>query len=149
MLLLLFEIGEGRYALTADQLVEVVPLVQVKKIPLAPPYVVGLLNYRGTPTPVLDLGELLIGTPCEPKFSTRTIIVNYPFDGKNTKKLGLIATQVTETVKTALKEVPASGVLMDESLYRLGTDADNERMIQWFDLKRMLPEQDIIKLFQD
>jgi chemotaxis-related protein WspB len=47
MLLLLFEIGNGRYALETSQIIEIVPLVNLKKIPTTPAYVAGLMNYRG------------------------------------------------------------------------------------------------------
>lgn len=149
MLLLLFEIGDGRYAITVDQIVEIVPLVRLKKIPMAPPYVAGLMNYRGLPVPVVDLGELVVGEPCEPRFSTRIILVNYkPAPGKDKKILGIIASQVTETVKTNLSTIPSSGVLMDDSLYPDGLEADTEGMVQWFDMNRILPDKEISVLFQ-
>jgi chemotaxis-related protein WspB len=60
MLLLLFEIGNGRYALEVNQIIEIVPLVKFKKIPHSPDYVAGLMNYRGKGLPVIDLNLLLI-----------------------------------------------------------------------------------------
>lgn len=149
MLLLLFEIGEGRYAITVSQIVEIVPLVRLKKIPMAPPYVAGLMNYRGLPVPVVDLGVLVVGEPCEPKFSTRIILANYKSaEGQNERIIGMIASQVTETVKTKLTKVPSSGVLMDDSLYPNGIEADTEGMVQWFDMNRILPDKEISALFQ-
>ena len=45
MLFLLFELGRDRYALDALQVAEVLPLLALKEMPLAPPGVAGLLNY--------------------------------------------------------------------------------------------------------
>lgn len=149
MLLLLFEIGDGRYALTSDQIVEVVPLVKTKKIPMAPNYVAGLMNYRGQPVPVIDLGRFIADAPCEIRFSTRIILVNYQTRASETNQtLGLIAQQVTETVKTDLSQIPASGVLMDKKLYPEEFISDSEKMVQWFDLKKIMPADDIDILFQ-
>lgn len=150
MLLLLFEIGDGRYALNAEQIVSVVPLVKLKKIPLMPDYVAGLMNYRGEAIPVIDLGQLVTGTPSAARFSTRIILIKYETaTGQKEKKLGLIASQVTETVKTKLLTPPSSGVLMDENLYPDGIESESEGMIQWFDLKRILPDRKIDVLFQE
>lgn len=150
MLLLLFNIGDGRYALTAEQIMEIVPLVKVKEVPLAPDYVAGLMDYHGRPVPVIDLCRLLVRKPCETMLSSRIILVHYPTTGGRTSTLGLIAGQVTEAIKSDHSEIPPSGVLMDEALYQHhGAEAARDKMVQWFDLKKMLPEQEICKLFQE
>ena len=65
MLFLLFELGQDRYALDVRQVAEVLPLVEFKRIPQAPPFVAGLLNYRGDPVPVIDLSQLTLSRPAE------------------------------------------------------------------------------------
>ncbi len=149
MLLLLFEIENGRYALDSNQVVEIAPLVKVKKIPVAPDFVTGLMNYRGDGVPVLDLGHYIDGVPAENKFSTRIIIIKNPFKAHLGKYIGMIASNVTETIKTNMTKPPSTGVLMDESLYAGEETPDMEDMIHWFDLKKMLPEQEINALFEE
>ena len=149
MLLLLFEIKNGRYALDTNQIVEIAPLVKLKKIPVAPDFVTGLMNYRGDGVPVLDLGKYIDGVGAENKFSTRIIIVKNPFKAHLGKYIGLIASNVTETIKTNITKPPSTGVLMDKSLYAGEEAPDTEDMIQWFDLKKMLPEQEINALFEE
>ena len=58
MLLLLFETSDGRYALDSKHIVEIIPLVKTKRIPAAPAFVKGLINYHGSPVPVFDFCEL-------------------------------------------------------------------------------------------
>ena len=149
MLLLLFEIENGRYALDTNQVVEIAPLVKLKKIPVAPDFIAGLMNYRGDGVPVLDLGQYIDGVEAENKFSTRIIIVKNPFKAHLGEYIGLIASNVTETVKINLTKPPSTGVLMDKSLYAGEEAPDTEDMIQWFDLKKMLPEQEINALFEE
>ena len=81
MLFLLFHLGKDRYALDASRVVEVVPLLTLRRIPQAPRGVAGIFNYRGQPVPAVDLGELMLGQPASPRLSTRIILVHYPDDG--------------------------------------------------------------------
>ena len=47
MLFLQFKINDNKYLLEAKGVIEVVPYANLKRIPKAPKYVAGLLNYRG------------------------------------------------------------------------------------------------------
>ena len=148
MLLLLFEIGNGRYALETNQIIEIVPLVKLKKIPTTPEYVAGLMNYRGQGIPVIDLCRLIDDIPHDNALSTRIIIVDYPVKDEINKPLGLIANNVTETVRTKLSKPPPAGVLMDKSLYEGEGTPETSDMIQWFDTRKMLPAEEITVLFE-
>jgi len=76
MLFVLFQLGNDRYALEASQVVEVIPLVALKKLPQSPKGIAGFFVYRGQPVPAVDLGELLLGKPARERLSTRIIVVN-------------------------------------------------------------------------
>ena len=77
MLLLLFKLENERYGLDASQVAEVLPLVDLKRIPQALPEVAGVLNYHGELVPVIDLCKLVPGKPASPRLSTRIILVTY------------------------------------------------------------------------
>jgi len=77
MLILLFQLGKDRYALEANRVVEVVPLLSLTKIPQAPKGVAGMFVYRGRAVPAVDLCELTIGSPARERLSTRIIIIDY------------------------------------------------------------------------
>ena len=124
MLLLLFHAGDNLYALDSSQVVEVIPMVVLRKIHHVPDYVAGVFNYRGTIVPVIDLCHLIQGTACLSRFSTRIIMVKYPAKDGEHHHLGLMAERVTETLnrpdldpKNALpvNDVPYFGeMFMDE-----------------------------------
>ena len=78
MLCLILQIGDTRYALDARQVLEVLPLVQAQPGPSAAPGVVGLMNYRGEPAPIVDLSLLYCGRPARNLFSTRIVLVRAP-----------------------------------------------------------------------
>ena len=149
MLLLLFEIGHGRYALDTNQIIAIVPLVNLKKNPTTPAYVAGLMNYRGEGIPVINLCQLVDNAPIEDALSTRIIIVSYPITNLGDRPLGLIANNVTETIRTKLSKPPPTGVFMNSSLYNGEETQATSDMIQWFDIKRMLPEEEIALLFEE
>jgi len=76
MLLLTFTAGANRYAIDVVRMVELVPNVELRSIPHAPPFLAGLLDYRGKVVPVIDLGLLMGTTRCRDCLGTRIILVN-------------------------------------------------------------------------
>lgn len=110
MQVLIFHIGVDRYALRTAQIACVLPLLDVKKIPGAPPYVAGLMHYRGTAIPVLDLSRLGGGAASKARFETRIIMVDYPARDGSVRALGLIAEQVTGTQMVDPTQVVTTGI---------------------------------------
>lgn len=55
--LLTFEVGVSRFALPAGLVREVVRAVAIAALPKAPPIVEGVINFRGTLVPVLDVRQ--------------------------------------------------------------------------------------------
>lgn len=60
-LFLLFRMEGDRYALDAREVVEVLPLLRLKRIPEAPEWVAGVFSHRGVLVPVLDLCAMAFG----------------------------------------------------------------------------------------
>ena len=76
MLLLTFRAAENLYAVDVARVVEVVPRVDLRRLPHAPGFLAGLFDYRGTVVPVIDLGILLGSERCRDRLSTRIILVD-------------------------------------------------------------------------
>lgn len=103
MLMVLFQLGADRYAISCSCVVEIVPLVSLKTVPHAPPYVAGVFNFRSMVVPVVDLCQLTQHRPSNLHLSSRIILVNYrPQGGENSelRVLGLLAERVTEVRET-------------------------------------------------
>ena len=135
MLFLLFELGNDRYALDVRQIAEVLPLVGVKQIPLAPEAVNGLFNYRGAPVPVIDLSQLTLGRPAARRLSTRIVLVHYPDETGDTHLLGLIAERATQTVRHEPSDFVASGVTSAGPPYLGPVVTDERGLLQWIDVR--------------
>lgn len=140
MLFLLFEIGSDRYCLDVSRVVEVTPMVSFKKIPRAPAYVAGLISYRGTIVPVIDLSILLGGNPSRPFYSTRIILVDFEGADGTEHILGLLAEKVTETVSRREEEFQQAGITVKEVPFLDRVVFDEHGMIQRVETERMLPE---------
>jgi chemotaxis-related protein WspB len=138
MLFLLFQLGEDRYALEIGQIVEVLPMVSVKAIPQAAPGVAGVFNYRGTPVPLIDLGELALGTPSRPRISTRIILVQYAEEAGKAHLLGLLAEKTTETLRRQEAEFVDAGVTVEAAPYLGPVTKDGRGIIQRVEVTRLL-----------
>src|SRR5690349_9482735 len=99
MLFVTFQLDGDHYALEARNIVEALPLVELKRIPQAPVGVAGAFNYRGNPVPVLDLSAIATGKSSAPRFSTRILLVNFPLPSGETRTLGVIAEKATGALR--------------------------------------------------
>ena len=140
MLFLLFQLGQDRYALEANRVVEVVPLVELKQLAQAPPGLAGIFNYRGHPVPAVDLCSLALGRPASRHFSTRIVIVNYT-DGTGTSHLlGLIAEHATGMLKKDAQEFVDPGVRIGPSRQLGPILMDDNGPVQWVHEHTLVPQ---------
>jgi chemotaxis-related protein WspB len=149
MLFLLFELGKDRYALDVRQIAAVLPLVGVKQIPKAPQAMNGLFNYHGAPVPVVDLSQLTLGRPSARRLSTRIVLVHYPDQAGRTHLLGLIAERATQTARHEASDFVASGVTNSGAPYLGPVVTDARGLVQWIDVRRLLPPSFRDLLFQE
>jgi chemotaxis signal transduction protein len=63
------------YATPTDQVVEVISVVQTRPLPQVPPWVRGLMNYRGRLIELLDMPLRLGQAPCESRMASRILVV--------------------------------------------------------------------------
>lgn len=149
MLFIIFQLGDDRYAFDAGQIEEILPLVGIKPVPRSPHGVAGVFNYRGAPVPVIDLSELTLGRPAQRRLSTRIIVVHYANDNGDKRLLGLIAEKAMETIRRDTNEFVSTGVGSDRTVYLGPVAADAHGLLQWIDVKKLLPKSVRDVLFQE
>ncbi len=137
MLALAFRAGELRLALPTAAVVEVSTRRALRPLALAPSSVIGLLAFRGTLTPVVDLCRLLLGRDCAPLRSSRIIVIALP--GKDGPRLlGLLAEDVLEMLPIAATipglRLPCAPFLGEHL-------ADQPQLPQLLDPAALLPEE--------
>jgi chemotaxis-related protein WspB len=139
MLFLVFELGRDRYALDVRQIAEVLPLLGLKRVPRAPPAMNGLFSYRGVPVPVVDLSQLTLGRPSVRQLSTRIVLVHYPDHAGQAHLLGLIAERATQTARHAATDFVPSGITNAGAPYLGPVVVDAQGLLQWIDVRTLLP----------
>jgi chemotaxis-related protein WspB len=141
MMFLLFHLGKDRYVLEARHVIEVLPLLELKKIPEAPRGVAGMFSYRGRPVPAIDLNELTLGQPAAQCLSTRIVIINYPDESGKLHPLGLIAERATEIIRREASEFTQPGLRFGDTPYLGPVLTDGSGVIQWVYDQRLLSEK--------
>jgi chemotaxis-related protein WspB len=149
MLFLLFQLGTDRYALAASHVVEVIPLLDLKRLPQAPKGVAGVFNYRGRPVPAVDLSELTLGQPSIERLSTRIIVVKHPDAAGQDRLLGLVAENATETLRADPLSFVDSGVRLGAAPYLGPMLMDAKGPVQLLHEQRLLPETVRQMIFSD
>lgn len=136
MLILTFRVGGERYGIPTRQVVEVSPLVNLRKMPQAPGYVLGVCNYRGRIAPVIDLGLLMVNIASRPLFSTRIMFVEKRSDREIPEVVGLVAEGVTETLEVEDDAIEDASAVRSPTTPYLGPVLQHEvGLIQMFDLR--------------
>lgn len=148
-LLLTFQIGAERYATRVDQVLEIVPTVKLKPLPLAHSWVAGVFDYRGTAAPVIDLCQVFENRPAQRSMSTRILVVSYPSGAGTGRPLGLIAERVTEAVRMAPAAFQDAGVDVPTAPFLGGVYHHSRGLLQLVDVTKLLPPQVAERLFQN
>jgi len=121
--------GDERFALDTTNVVEVIPVVSLKRLPEAPEWVAGIMRYRGRQAPVIDICALSFTARARRLLSTRIIMVKYNTCTGEDQLLGLMAERVTDTlhcnpdqfVSTGVRSAPYLGKVLhtDDGLLQL------------------------------
>ncbi|MGK5081144.1 chemotaxis protein CheW [Janthinobacterium sp. HLX7-2] len=146
MKVLLFHIGRDRYGLPLVGIVRVLPLLELKQLPLTPDYVAGLMDLHGAPVPVIDLSRLAGLAPAAHQFDTRIVVVDYRAPGGTTHALGLMASQVRGIADIDPHKLEDSGVATAPFLGQVASDADG--IVQLVELEHLLAPDVRALLFQ-
>ncbi len=155
MQLLTFTIAGLPYAIESRRVIEVLPLVTGRPIPLMPDYVRGIFTYRGRLVPLVDLGRRLAQeSGGGDRLSTRVIVVEFAPPGSERPgprsiRLGLVAENVVSicsaeeaaasTPELAMENAPFLG-----RIHRIGGQT-----VQQIVVERLLPPDVLHGLYPD
>jgi chemotaxis signal transduction protein len=139
VLAIVFQVADERYALPARDVVEVLPRVSLSRMPHAPPWNAGLLAYRGTAVPVIDLNRRLLDARCPPRLGNRILVLDVDRGGSAPReRFGLLVEQVLE-----VRSLPERGALTSShaGLDRHVTSLAEGQLLQMLDLEAIVGAQ--------
>ncbi|HEY0588159.1 MAG TPA: chemotaxis protein CheW [Pseudoduganella sp.] len=142
---LIFHIGPDRYGLPLRQVQRVLPLLELKGIPLAPDSVAGLLNLHGEPMPVIDLSRISGSAPSRQHFDTRIVVADYTAPDGTVHALGLMAERVQGVQDVSRQDLAPSGVRAAPFLGQVAADAKG--IVQLVEVNELLPAELRARLF--
>jgi chemotaxis-related protein WspB len=93
-----FHIGTERFAIDTESVTEVIPCVPARPVPAAPQALTGVIEYRGSVVPVLDLCRLFGRGDCPVRLSSRILVCSLGTpseEGADPRLLGILAENVT------------------------------------------------------
>lgn len=129
MQMILFTMNQQYYLISAESVEEVIDTVTITKVPLAPRWIEGLINLRGTVMTVIGLAEL-IGVERPEKNRNILIMKN------EEEKKGLLIEEVIEVVDiepTAI-QLPSS----DEQDYYTGVISFPDKVANIIDVNHLI-----------
>ena len=138
MQFLIFHLGQDRYGLNTRHLVRVLPLMELKQLPQAPAYVAGLMNYHGTPVPVIDLSMLACEARCRAEFDTRILLTDFCADDGSRHLLGLVVERVSHVDKIDPDRFSEPGVASPAAPYLGKVLATDGAILQLVELEQLL-----------
>ncbi len=133
MLQVAFSTGESRFVMSAQTLIEIVPAVPLSPLTTGPSFMKGMLQYRGSPCPVIDLNQLIRQEPSAGAYHTRIMVMTY-----GTGVIGLMAEQVNETLQIDQDKFKEDPLQEKKFPFLDGWYYGDDQNIQFLDQKKLL-----------
>jgi chemotaxis signal transduction protein len=149
-LYLLLRLGDDRYAIDASEVVEILPVVRLKKIPRAPEGVMGMMSFRGKAIAVVDLADIAFGTPTPVRLMTRIVVVRYGSagDAGDDGQLGLLVPEVMHAAHFDPARFAHAGLTIDRAPYLGPVLTTDEGVLQQVLVPMLLNDELRDALFQ-
>lgn len=93
-------LGDARFGLWVDEVLEIVRTPPISRLPLPPPELAGVTSVRGEVVPVLDLGRRLLGRPA--RRPGRLVLVRHE---ETDTIVGLLVDDVETLVRVTKDEI--------------------------------------------
>jgi purine-binding chemotaxis protein CheW len=134
---LAFTLQEVAYALPISQVVEVIRMVAITSLPDAPPWLAGVINLRGTITPVINL-RIRLSLPTQaPTLDTPIIITQFE-EGL----VGLIIDSVRSVIKLPIGTIDPPNSLVGANHPICGMTRLNSQLLFILDINRVILDKE-------
>ena len=143
-----FVLGEEYFAINVTQVLNILQLVQITKVPTAPDYMKGLINLRGTVLPIIDIRIKFGMPPIEYKRDTVILVLNVEIDGE-TVNAGILVDAVKEVFEINTDEIlPPPGIgskyksKFIDGVYKMNDD----RFVMLLDIDKVFSNDELVMM---
>lgn len=141
--LIVFHLGYEEFGADIDQVRDIVITGSITEVPDSPDFIKGVTNVRGEIAVVIDLKKRFYLRPkegIEEKHIVMTVQDNNLF--------GLMVDEVTEVLRIPVTDIRPTPELVEkiDRIYISGVLTTQDRLIMLLDLRKVLSEEELIKL---
>ncbi|NPV29367.1 MAG: purine-binding chemotaxis protein CheW [Firmicutes bacterium] len=129
-----FYLGKEKYGVDIEFVQEIIRMPALTKTPLAPPYVEGLANLRGTILTVVNSRVRFGLERRDFDEASRVIVVDY-----QGRKLGFVVDRVSDVVTVALKDIEAREAGRDEFVEGVAKTGEEDALVLVVNVARLFP----------
>ena len=101
---LTFKLGREFFASDVGKVLNILEMTQITEVPMAPSYMKGVINLRGTVLPVIDTRIKFGMSETEITPGTAILVLNVNVSGHETK-LGALVDEVDEVIELEVKDI--------------------------------------------
>ncbi|MBU0511031.1 MAG: chemotaxis protein CheW [Chloroflexi bacterium] len=139
-----FFLGETQFSVEISQMLRIVRLTPITRVPHAPHFLEGMINYHGQVVPVVDLKKrlaLLDGEAYSDK--ARILIVEL-----GTQPVGMLVDSVVGILRLPDESIepPPEMVAQVNGVYLTGVTHHEDRLIVLLDLSRLLTIEEVAEV---
>ncbi|NCC24214.1 MAG: chemotaxis protein CheW [Deltaproteobacteria bacterium] len=142
---LTFTLGPQVFAIPIESVREVQDAVETTRIPQTPPFMLGVMNLRGTAVPVVDLKRKFGMGPTQRTINSRIAIVEGR-KGDDDGLVGALADSVREVLEidpSVIEEAPRMGMRVKPDFIR-GVARSGEAFVVLLDIARIFSAEEMV-----
>ncbi|MEE9594084.1 MAG: chemotaxis protein CheW [Candidatus Hydrothermarchaeales archaeon] len=150
--LVAFKLGKEEFGVEISQVREIIKLTEVTQIPNTPEFMEGVINLRGTITPVIDLRKALNITEGDDTDAMRIVIVEQENELAKTRQdhniVGMVVDDVSEVMRLKKDDIDSNAMLQSEisTEYIRGVGKLENRLLILLDLNKVLAKGELEKI---
>ena len=143
-----FKLGEEYFAISVSQVLNILQLVQITKVPTAPDYMKGVINLRGTVLPIIDIRMKFGMEPIQYQRDTVILVLNVVIENEKVDA-GILVDSVKEVFEIKKDEImPPPGIgskyksKFIEGIYKMS----DERFVMLLDIDKIFSSDEVVML---
>ncbi len=140
-----FKLDQEEYGLEILKVEEVIALMDITRVPKAPPFIKGVFNLRGKVIPVVDLRLKFDMEKTVPTDQTVIIVVQYCSSDGSLSTMGILVDEVLEVLSirgTDIEPAPSLGDGGAGTGFLLGIGKSAKKVIFLLDIDKVLSSRD-------
>jgi len=149
-----FKLGKEEFGVEISQVREIIKMTAVTEIPNTPEFMEGVINLRGTITPVIDLRRALGIASEQERADMRIVIVEQENDTAKARHdntiVGMVVDDVSEVMRLKQGDIDTNPMMQSDSdvstEYIRGVGKLENRLLILLDLNRVLTKGELSKL---